>query len=80
MTVEHTSGELVSWGPGVAEGVWSALVSLPKVSVLGSDVRLHGFTDDLIAKIFELRVIFATVSTELGPDELGAGLLDSDLT
>ena len=76
MTVEHAGWKLIPWRPGVTEGMWSALVSLPKISILGSDVRLHGLADDLIAKVLELLIVVASLCSELGPDELGASLLD----
>jgi len=76
MTVKHTSWELVSWRPGVTESVRSALMGLPKVSILRLDVRLHSLSNDSIAKVLELSIIFTSLSTELGSNESGSSFLD----
>lgn len=76
MTVKHTSWELVSWRPGVTESVRSALMGLPKVSILRLDVRLHSLSNDSIAKVLELSIIFASLGTELGSNESGSSFLD----
>merc|ERR1719310_2196319 len=76
MTVEHPSWELISWRPGVAEGVRSALMSLPKISVLIFHIRLHGHANDSVTKNLELFIVIAINCAELGVDEPAAGLLN----
>ena len=59
----------------MAESVGAALMGLPKVAVLGSNITLHGLADDQVAKLLELGV-GVTLGTELGADESGASLLN----
>ena len=76
VTMEHTSWELITWRPGVTESVWSALMGLPKVTILGSDVTLHGFTNNDIAEILEFSIIVATLSTEFSCNKSWSSLLN----
>lgn len=76
VSVEETSWELVTWGPGVTESVWSALMGLPKVSIFRSDVTFHGLSNDVIAEILEVSIIVATLSTEFGSNKSWSSLLD----
>jgi hypothetical protein len=76
MTVKHTSWEFISRRPGVAESVRSALMSFPKVSILRFDIRLHSLSNDGIAKVLELMVIFASFGTKLGSNKSGSSLFN----
>lgn len=76
VTMEHTSWELITWGPGVTESVWSALMGLPKVSIFRSDVTLHGFSDNVVAEILEFNIIINTLCTEFGSNKLWTSLLN----
>ena len=76
MTVEHTSWELISWRPGVAESMRSALMGFPKVSILSSDVELHSFSDNYITEVLEFSIVKISGCTELGSNESWSGLFD----
>jgi len=75
VAVQHARGQFVPGRPGVPERVRAALVCLPQIAVLGTDVPLHRFADDEVADLLELGVSVAD-SAELGLDQPWAGFLD----
>merc|ERR1712008_102215 len=49
VSVQHTSWKFVSWRPSMSEGMRSALVGLPKITKLGTNVRFHSQSNDTFA-------------------------------
>mmetsp|Transcript_49786 Transcript_49786/g.56329 ORF Transcript_49786/g.56329 Transcript_49786/m.56329 type:complete len:240 (+) Transcript_49786:108-827(+) len=60
----------------MTERMRSTLVRLPKISILRPHVRFHGPSDNCVAKVLKVLVVFASHGTKLGLDQFRSCFLE----